>query len=120
MVSRRFRCRECSAVCVVVPGGVQPGRRYLKPAILLALALWSVRGLPALVVRDLISPYKIVGASVTGWASLRRWARDYGVGEGCLRDRARRYVVQLLARSPLSAQQFAIEARIYSAALLTG
>lgn len=118
-MGRRYRCRPCGAVCVVVPRGVEAGRRYLKPAIALALALWSARELPALAVRRLVSPYRLVGPSVTGWASLRRWAREYGIGQGSLRDRARRYVATLLARSPLSAQQFAIEARIYSAALAT-
>ena len=87
------------------------------PSVTLALALWSLRELPALAVRVRISPFTILGPSVTGWASLRRWARAYGLGEGSLRDRARRYVMQVLGRSSLSAQQFAIEARIYSASL---
>ena len=120
VVGRRYRCRGCSAVCLVTPGGVRAGRRYLWPSVTLALALWSVRELSELAVRGRISPYAIVGPSVTGWATLRRWARAYGVGDGSLRDQARRYVLQVLGRSPLSAQKFAIEARIYSASLHPG
>ena len=117
VVGRRYRCLECGAVCLVVPGGVRAGRRYLWPSLTLALALWSLDGLSALAVRGRISPYTIVGPSVTGWASLRRWARAYGIGDGSLRDRARRYVLQVLGSSSLSAQRFAIQARIYSACL---
>lgn len=104
-------------MCVVVPPGVWPHRRYLGPAIALALALWAVRDLPESEVRKRISPMPIVGPSVTGWATLRRWAGAYGIGTGTLRERAGRYVQQLAARSPLPLQQYAIEPRIYAASL---
>lgn len=117
VLTRRYRCRACSALCTVVPGGIGVGRRYLRPAIALALTLWAIRGLPERRVRRQISPNLIVGSSVTGWASLRRWAHAYGIGTGSLRQRAERYVTQLLARSPLSAQHHAIEPRIVAASL---
>ncbi len=117
MVVRRYRCRGCGAVCQVVPTGVHAGHRYLWSAVVLALTLWSVRRLPASEVRRRISPYSRVGFAVTGWASLRRWARTYGHGDGTLRARAQRFVFTLATRSPLTAQRFAIEPRIYAASL---
>lgn len=117
VLARRYRCRECSALCTVVPSGVAEGRRYLRPAIGLALTLWAIRGWPPHAVRRRVAPNPILGPSVTGWASLRRWGRAYGIGPGTLRERAGRYVAQLLARSPLSAQRHAIEPRIYAASL---
>lgn len=117
VLARRYRCLACHAVCLVVPRGVWPRRRYLGSAIALALALWTVRSMPESAVREQISPMPMVGLAVTGWTTLRRWARAYGLGTGTLRQRAERYVQQLAARSPLSLQQYAIEPRIYSACL---
>ena len=48
---RRYRCTRCTAVHVVVPRGVLPRLRYGAVAVALALALWSVEGLPASAVR---------------------------------------------------------------------
>ena len=117
LVCRRYRCLVCTAVCLVVPRGVVAGRRYLMPAIGVALALWSLRLLPPDEVRRRLSPFLLTGASATGWASLRRWARAYGTGDGTLRERAARFAQALLATSPLSAQTHAIEPRIYAASL---
>ena len=73
---RRYRCTRCSAVLVVVPRGVLPRLRYGAVAIALALALWSVEGLPAAEVRLRVSPFGVVGHDARrGWRSLRRWAR---------------------------------------------
>jgi len=73
---RRYRCTRCSAVLVVVPRGVLPRLRYGAVAIALALALWSVEGLPAAEVRSRVSPFRVVGHDARrGWRSLRRWAR---------------------------------------------
>jgi hypothetical protein len=69
------------------------------------------------VVRQQLSPFRVVGASAVGWASLRRWARAYGEGEGTQRARAARFVQRLLATSPLSAQTHAIEPRVFAASL---
>jgi len=73
---RRYRCTRCSAVLVVVPRGVLPRLRYGAVAVALALALWSVEGLPAAQVRSRVSPFRVVGHDARrGWRSLRRWAR---------------------------------------------
>lgn len=73
---RRYRCTRCSAVLVVVPRGVLPRKRYGAVAVALALALWSVEGMPAAEVRSCVSPFPFVGHDARrGWGSLRRWAR---------------------------------------------
>ena len=115
--ARRYRCRACRAVCMVVPQGVGSGRRYFMPAIALALGLWSLELLPAARIRSALSPFGIVGSSSTGWRSLRRWARAYGKGDGTLREQATRFAQGLLATSPLSAQTHQIQPRIFAAAL---
>lgn len=117
VVARRYRCLPCGAVCVVVPSGVAAGRRYTGPTIALALTLWSLRRLSAARVRRVLSPFQIVGASAVGWASLRRWAQAYGLGEGTLRERAARFAQHLLATSSLPAQRYALEPRVFAASL---
>ena len=117
VAGRRFRCLECSCVCLVVPRGVWPGHVYLGTAVVLALARWAFAMQPPSSVRAALSPLRRVGHSVVGWPSLRRWARRYGQGDGTLRQRAARFVQGLLATSPLSAQTHAIEPRIYAASL---
>lgn len=117
--ARRYRCRACRSVCMVVPAGVAPRRRYTWPTIALALALFSLKRQSPAAIRRLLSRFPITGAAVVGWASLRRWARAYGVGEGTLRDRAARTCQQLLATSPLSAQRHAMMPRIFAASLST-
>jgi hypothetical protein len=114
---RRYRCGDCGAVCEVGPQGVVPRHRYTWPTICLALAMWGQLGRPARAVRDDLSPFQIVGASVSGWPSLRRWVRRYGVGEGGPRDRASAFAAQLLTASPLSAVDHGIQARIFAASL---
>jgi hypothetical protein len=76
-VLRRYRCVTCAAVIAVVPRDVESRRHYSRPAIALALALWSLTSLPAAEVRRRISPWPIVGATgaAEGWVTLRRWAR---------------------------------------------
>lgn len=100
-----------------MPAGVSANHRYSIPAINLALALWALRKFTAAAVRRQISPIKLIGPADTGWPSLRRWARRYGVGDGTLRERAERYVQRMLARSPLPATLHAIEPRIFAASL---
>jgi hypothetical protein len=76
ILARRYRCRRCGAVVVVVPEGV--GRRiaYGVVAIVLALGRWAVDGRPAREVRAEVSPFAIVGATAaSGWRSLGRWTR---------------------------------------------
>ncbi|MCP4918526.1 MAG: hypothetical protein GY913_16605 [Proteobacteria bacterium] len=87
------------------------------PTIGLALALWALRNQDAARIRRLLSPFRILGASVIGWPQLRRWARAYGFGDGTLRERAERFAQEGLARSPLSAQTHGIQARIFASFL---
>ena len=76
ILARRYRCRGCGAVIVVVPRGVVRRRLYSAGAIALALAAWAVSGQTPAAVRARVSPHRIVGpTAATGWASLRRWAR---------------------------------------------
>jgi hypothetical protein len=106
----------CRAVFLVVPAGVAT-TRYSSSAIHLALALWTLCAMPGAAVRSQISPLKLQSPDDTGWPSLYRWARLYGVGSGTLRERAARYVQRCLARSPLSANSHGIEPRIWAASL---
>jgi hypothetical protein len=74
--ARRFLCRTCHGVLLVVPRGVVAGRRYAGAVIAWALALFGVVGLPPDEVRRRCSPDRVVGYAAAGrWATLRRWAR---------------------------------------------
>lgn len=73
--ARRFRCRACGGVLLVVPRGVAAARRYGAAVIAWALALFGVVGLPPGEVRRRCSPDRVVGYTAAGrWATLRRWA----------------------------------------------
>lgn len=77
VTARRYRCLSCGAVLLVVPCGVLGRRVYSAAAIGFALALWGLALATAAEVRRRVGPAKILGESaVTGWATLRRWARD--------------------------------------------
>lgn len=79
--ARRFRCVPCGAVIIVVPREVHGRRVYSTSAIGFALALWGLVLATAAEVRRRVSPAKILGpTAVTGWATLRRWARDVARG----------------------------------------
>jgi hypothetical protein len=81
VVARRYRCVLCGAVVIVVPREVRGRRVYSAPAIGLALALWGLLGMTAALVRRRVCPAMVVGdAAATGWATLRRWARDIAGG----------------------------------------
>ena len=72
---RRFRCRRCRAVMVVAPGHVLRYRLFSSVAIVWALALYGVEGVPAAAVRRAINPLTVVGASAArGWRALSDWA----------------------------------------------
>jgi len=74
VAGRRYRCRGCGAVIVVVPRGMLPRRRYSASAIGWALALFGLRQRPMAEVRRRTSPWRIVGAAAAaGWAALSRW-----------------------------------------------
>jgi hypothetical protein len=74
--TRRYRCRACSAVLVVVPRGVLPRRRYTAFAIAWALALFGLVGLTAPRVREKITSWRAAPHTANlAWAALRRWVR---------------------------------------------
>lgn len=76
VLARRYRCVPCGAVLIVVPSEVRGRRVYTASAIGLALALWGLLGATAAQVRRQVCPATVLGAAgVTGWATLRRWAR---------------------------------------------
>jgi len=80
---RRYRCCFCGAVIMVLPRGILAGLRYSAVAIALALALWSTRAMATTAVRQLVSPFKVVGhEAVRRWRSLVRWARGAGAWWG--------------------------------------
>jgi hypothetical protein len=81
ITARRYRCVPCGAVVIVVPREVRGRRVYSASAIGFALALWGLVQATAAQVRRRVCPATILGdAAVTGWATLRRWARDVARG----------------------------------------
>ncbi|WP_437624403.1 hypothetical protein [Sorangium sp. So ce1151] len=77
MTARRYRCLSCRAVLLVVPRGVLGRRVYSAAASSFALAFGGLALVTAAEVRRRVGPATILGDSaVTGWATLRRWARD--------------------------------------------
>jgi hypothetical protein len=106
--TRRYRCRACDAVLVVVPAGVGRGYRYSRSAIAAALALWAYEKIRAASVRSRTSTAKTIGAaSATRWASLRRWTRCalalFGMAPelGTMRERAARIASYVAAHAPI-------------------
>jgi len=109
LLLRRYRCRGCGAVIVVVPRGVLRGMLYGAVAVAMALALWaeSVAGWR---VRARVRPGTTDDdyARWHGWRSLSRWA-DHAArwwsrlrpDAGDRRQRARSVVTQLAARAPM-------------------
>lgn len=126
---RRFRCVGCGAVITVVPLEVEPRRHFSRPAIALALGLWSLSSLPPREVRRRISPWLITGATAAaeGWVSLRRWARAAAAGrlframarafEGSLRHVAGRVAQTAQAHAPPSVRQQLIGAQVFDGAV---
>jgi hypothetical protein len=77
VLARRYRCVPCGAVVIVVPREVRGRRVYSASAIGLALALWGLLEVSAALVRRRVCPATLLGnTAATGWATLRRWARD--------------------------------------------
>lgn len=81
ITARRYRCVPCGGVVVVVPREVMAGRLYSAPAIGFAFALWGLVLATAAQVRRQVCPAKILGHTVSGWVTLRRWARDVAQGK---------------------------------------
>ena len=108
--ARRYRCRACNAILVVVPRGVARSFRYSLATIAWALGLWAYARLPAAAVRVRSSTAKRVGAaSATRWASLLRWTRCaqklFGIEPaelGTHRDRAGRIATFVASHAPIA------------------
>ena len=129
---RRYVCRACGAVLVVVPQGVLAGRLFLAAAIGFALALFGARKLPMSEVRRRVSPWQRVGASAFGsWLSLRRWvgairARRLFASVRAspsgftAREVAARAAQTLAALAPPSLAAAEIEPRVFAGAVRAG
>jgi len=114
IVVRRYRCKACTAVLVVVPHGVGRALRYALGAIACALGLWGYAGVPAARVRELTSAATARGfTSPEQWSSLRRWSGRaralFGIKlpstTGTLRQRAGRVAAWLASQAPLPTGQ---------------
>ena len=126
---RRYRCLACRAVIAVVPSEVEPRRHYSRPAIALALALWSLSSLPPHEVRRRISSWSITGATAAaeGWISLRRWVRAASAGrlfraisrtlDGSPRQIAARVAQAALAHAPPTLRHLPIGAQVFHGAV---
>jgi hypothetical protein len=118
VIGRRYACRACEAVVVVVPRGVARGHRYALGAIAAALALWGYDRIQAAVVRERTSSAKTIGAaSATRWASLARWTRCALSLFGCelpalgtVRERAARVATFVASHAPLFGGPVVIDA----------
>jgi hypothetical protein len=108
--ARRYRCRACEAILVVVPRGVGRSFRYSLATIAWALGLWGYERVPAADVRARSSTAKRVGAaSATRWASLLRWTRCalklFGIATeefGTHRQRAARITTFVASHAPIA------------------
>jgi hypothetical protein len=118
ILSRRYACRACDAILVVVPRGVGRCYRYSLSAIATALALWAYEGARAASVRAKTSTATTIGAaSATRWPSLPRWTRSalalFGIEPttlGTVRDRAARVAAYVAAHAPVSRGTVALDA----------
>ena len=116
--ARRYDCRACNAILVVVPGGVARGYRYALSAIAWALALWAYERATGPVVRAKVSTARAIGvASATRWRSLSRWTHSassiFGAAReliGTTRHRAANIASFIAPKSPLSRGPVALDA----------
>jgi len=126
---RRYVCRLCTAVIVVVPLGVIGGRLFSAAAMGLALVLFGVAGLPLAEVRRRVSPWQHVGTSAQGsWLGLRRWVRAIrerrlfgsvrrSPASFTARQVAERAAMTLAALAPPSLADGAVEHRVFAGAV---
>jgi hypothetical protein len=109
VVTRRYACRACGAILVVVPREVGRAHRYTLSAIAAALSWWSHGRQTAASVRARVSTAKVIGASSSKrWASLSRWTRCalslFGLAppeHGTMRERAARVASFVAAHAPV-------------------
>jgi hypothetical protein len=73
ILARRYVCRACGAVALVVPADVARRCLYTLSVIAAALAQWSHGGWSAAAVRSAFGAFPLLGAAATGWPSLLRW-----------------------------------------------
>lgn len=74
IVARRYRCRHCTVVLIVVPRETLPRRHYAASAIALALVLYGTCGQSHAQVRAAVSSDVVVGVGAEWrWATLSRW-----------------------------------------------
>lgn len=109
---RRYLCRNCGTVVLVVPVAMLPRRWYSASAIAQALALFGLERKSPAEIRRQTSPFKIVGTTaVAGWVTLYRWCdavrdgRLFSVVRGCpdeftLRQVAERAATSIGSRAP--------------------
>jgi len=109
LLARRYACRACDAILVVLPRGVGRGTRYSLSAIAHALALWGYARWSAAKTRVAISAARARGfTSPEQWSSLRRWTACatalFGAPTttGSLRERASQIAAWLASHAPLA------------------
>jgi hypothetical protein len=73
--ARRYVCRACGAVALVMPADVARRCLYTLRVIAAALAQWSHGGWSAAAVRSVFGAFAVLGAAARGWHSLVRWSR---------------------------------------------
>lgn len=86
----------------VVPGGVIAKMHYAGTAIALAFALYGFGGKSAREVRAAVSAWPIVGASSTGWKSLRRWIARASTLWTCIRESPLQFTARQMAERAAS------------------
>lgn len=108
LLARRYACRACDAILVVLPRGVARGARYSLPAIAQALALWGYARWSAARSRAATSAARARGFSAPDqWSALRRWTARatalFGApaAAGSLRERAAKIAAWLASHAPL-------------------
>ncbi|HET6344268.1 MAG TPA: hypothetical protein VFH51_05005 [Myxococcota bacterium] len=125
---RRYRCQSCHGVCFVGPRGVERRRLYSGPAIAWALVLFGMLRYCPAAIRQLTSPWRIVGFTAAGtWQTLRRRLRAVVQGRlwphlrrsqpgASARDVAERVAAGLCAQAPPRLAREPIEVRVFCGA----
>lgn len=74
ILARRYVCRACDTVVLVMPADVARRCLYTLSVIAGALAQWSHDGWPAAAVRSAFGAFPLLGDAAAGWPSLVRWS----------------------------------------------
>jgi hypothetical protein len=81
IAARRYRCRGCGTIVLVVPRGVVARRLFAAPAIAVAFARFGIEAQPLPRVRAAVNPWTTVGATAAaGWLAVRRWVQAVRTG----------------------------------------